>query len=98
MRCKLARRLRGLPTQRFFGEDGPHPPVKAEPTAQPDSGFIPGGRATSVPFTTGSTGPQRTTTDNAKASSTCTAFSRRRSPTWPIWLWEQVIALVQAYI
>jgi hypothetical protein len=40
----------------------------------------------SVPFTTVSTGLQRTTTDNAKASSTCTVFSRRRSPTWPIWL------------
>jgi hypothetical protein len=42
-----------------------------EPTAQPDTGVILGGRATSVPFTAVLTGPERTTTDNHEASSTC---------------------------
>jgi hypothetical protein len=36
------------------------------------------GRATSVPFTVVLTGPERTTTDNAKAASTCAEFCPRR--------------------
>jgi hypothetical protein len=39
-----------------------------------DTGVILGGRATSVPFTAVMTGPQRTTTDNAEAASTCAAL------------------------
>jgi hypothetical protein len=75
---KLPRRVRGLPTKRLVTEDGPHPTVKVEPTARPDTGVILGGRATSVPFTAVPTGPQRTTTDNAEAASTCTAPLLRR--------------------
>jgi hypothetical protein len=51
-----------------------------------------GDRATIVPFTTVLTGSQRTTTDNAKAASTCTVLSHRRSQSCPIWLWEQGVA------
>ncbi len=48
------------------------------PTAQPDTGVILGGRATSVPVTAVLTGPQRTTTDNAAAGLTCGILSRPR--------------------
>jgi hypothetical protein len=39
---------------------------------------VPTGRATSVLFTAVLTGPERTTTDNAKAASTCAVHSLRR--------------------
>jgi hypothetical protein len=52
-------------------EDGPHPTVKVEPTAQQHTGVILGGRATSLPFTAVVSGSQRTTRDNAEAASTC---------------------------
>jgi hypothetical protein len=51
-----------------------------------------GGRATSVPFTAVLIGTQRTTMDNAEASSTCTVLSSRRSQSCPIWLWERGVA------
>ena len=56
---KLPRRVRGLPTKRLVTADGPHPTVKVEPTARPDTGVILSGRATSVPFTAVPTGLQR---------------------------------------
>jgi hypothetical protein len=59
-------------------EDGPHPPVEAEPTATRCSRVILAGRATSVPFTAVLNGPERTTTDNHEAASTCTVRCPRR--------------------
>jgi hypothetical protein len=52
-------------------EEGPHPTVRVEPTARPGTGVILAGRATSVPFTAVPNGPERTATDNYKASWTC---------------------------
>jgi hypothetical protein len=43
-----------------------------------------GGHATSVPFTEVLIGTQRTATDNADASSTCTVLFSRRSQPCPI--------------
>jgi hypothetical protein len=44
-----------------------------EATTSPMCQVVLDGRATSVPFTAVLTGPERTATDNAKTSSTCTA-------------------------
>ena len=85
----LPRALRAHAHKAMVTEDGPHPTVKVEPTAQHDTGIILGGRATSLPFTAVLSGSQRTTTDNARASSTCTVLSHRRSQSRPISLWEQ---------
>jgi hypothetical protein len=50
--CPICRESSGLlPTRRYITEDGPHPAIKVEPTAQPNTGVNLGGRATSVPFT-----------------------------------------------
>ena len=49
-------------------------------------------RATSVPFTTVTTGHERTATDNTTAASTCALHQLPRERSWPIWLWEQEVA------
>jgi hypothetical protein len=70
----LSRALRALAHETVVIDDRASPCGQGvEPTAQLDTGVIQGGRATSVPFTAVLTGPQRTTTDNAEAPSTCTA-------------------------
>jgi hypothetical protein len=61
-----------LPTRRWSPKTG-LTVGSGRSKAQADSGVILGGRATGVPFTAVSTGPERTTTDNAEAASTCAA-------------------------
>jgi len=75
---RLPRALRTLAHEAVVAEDGPHPTVRVEPTAQAATRVILGGRATSVPFTAVLTGLQRTTTDNAEAGPTCAASHLRR--------------------
>jgi hypothetical protein len=89
---RLPRALRALAHKAVATEDEPHRRVRVEPTAQPNTGLILGGRATSVPFTAVLAGPERTTTDNHKASSTCAISHPRRWQQRPIWLWEQGVA------
>jgi hypothetical protein len=85
----LPRYLRGLPTMRCYrGLTSPCGQAGSR-RRQVGSMAVPVGRATSVPFTAVLIGSQRTITDNAVASSTCTVLSRRRSQSCPIWLWEQ---------
>jgi hypothetical protein len=60
--------------------------------AQPGTCVIPDARATSVPFTAVLNGPERTTTDNHEAASTCALPHPRRSQQRPNWLWEQGVA------
>jgi hypothetical protein len=73
-------------------EGGSRPVVKVNPTPPSCATVILGGRVTSVPFTAVPTGPERTTTDNAEAASTCAPDYLRRSRSCPIWLWEQGVA------
>jgi hypothetical protein len=79
------------------------PPRKAifrtDPTCDCADAFVaslrtpsPTGRATTVPFTVVLTGPQRTTTDNARAGSTCTVLRLRRWRCRPNWLCKQVVS------
>jgi hypothetical protein len=75
---RLPRALRTLAHEAVVTEDGPHPPVKAKPTAPRCARVILTDRATSVPFIAVLNGPERTTTDNAKTASTCTIPCRRR--------------------
>jgi hypothetical protein len=75
---ELPRVLRALAHETVVTEDGPHPPVEAEPTAPRYARVILAGRATSVPFTAVLAGPQRTTTDNHEAASTCAVPRHRR--------------------
>src|SRR5512132_3093092 len=56
----------------------PHLAVELAPTLPGPMNVVLAGRATSVPFTTVLTGPQRTTTDKAPAPSTCVIPSPRR--------------------
>jgi hypothetical protein len=79
-------------TTRWVTEDGPHCLGEPEAVAARCEHVALGGRATSVPFTAVLTGPERTTTDNAKAVWTCTAHRLRRSCSRPNWLWEQGVA------
>jgi hypothetical protein len=78
--------------------DGPHPPVKAEPTAPRCASVILTDRATSVPFTAVLNGPERTTTDNHEAASTCAVSHPRTWQQRPNWLWEQGVGLAEACI
>ncbi len=57
---KLPRRVRGLPTKRLVTADGPHPTVKAGPTARPDTGVILG----AVPLACIHSDPHRSPADN----------------------------------
>jgi len=82
----LPRALRALAYEAVVTEDEPRRTVRVQPTAQLDTGVILDGRATSVPFTAVPTGPQRTTTDNAEAASTCAASHLRRQRSRPNWL------------
>jgi hypothetical protein len=66
---ELPRRVRGLPTSRWSPGTGLTLRSAWEPMAPVCTGS-PHGRATSLPFTTVLTGPERTTTDNATAHST----------------------------
>jgi hypothetical protein len=75
---RLPRALQALAHEAVVTEDGPHPPVGAEPTAPQCARVILAGRATSVPFTAVLDGPQRTTTDNHEAPSTCAVPRPRR--------------------
>jgi hypothetical protein len=86
---RLPRALRTLAHEAVVTEDGPHPPVKAEPTALRCARVILTGRATSVPFTAVLNGPERTTTDNHEAASTCAVPDPRRRQQRPIWLCKQ---------
>jgi hypothetical protein len=70
---RLPRALGALAHGAVVTEDGSHRTVTIKPTAQPDTGVILGGHATTVPFASVLTGPQRTTTDNHEAASTCAA-------------------------
>jgi hypothetical protein len=67
-----------LPTRRWSPRTGLTLMLTVEPTAQQDTGVILDGRATSVPFTAVLNGPERTTTDNAEAASTCAVRHRCR--------------------
>jgi hypothetical protein len=58
---------------------------------QAPTNFVLAGRATSLPFTTVLTGPQRTTTDNAMLVLTCSGSERRRWQDRPIWLCKQEV-------
>ena len=87
--------LRTLANNTSVTEDGSHPPVKAEPSALQMCEVILTDRATSVPFTAVLNGPERTTTDNHEAASTCTVPRPRRSQQRLNWLWEQGVAAVQ---
>ena len=60
----LPRRVRGLSTTQVVTEDGPHPPVKAGANGATPYLVDLASRATSVPFTTVTTGHERTATDN----------------------------------
>jgi hypothetical protein len=51
-----------------------------------------------VPFTAVLNGPQRTTTDNYEAPSTCAVPHPRRRQQRPIWLCKQVVDWSQAWI
>jgi hypothetical protein len=53
-----------------------------------------GGRATSVPFTAVLNGPERTTTDNHEAASTCAVPILAGAQQRPIWFWEQEVTPV----
>jgi hypothetical protein len=68
----LTRRLRRLGNELVDTEDGPHPMVKCWSNVPPCAPSRPRGRATSVPFTAVTTGPQRTPTDNHTVAATCT--------------------------
>jgi hypothetical protein len=74
----LPRALRALAHEPVVTENGPHPPVEAEPTAPRRATVILAGRATSVPFTAVLAGVERTTTDNYEAASTCAVPRPRR--------------------
>jgi hypothetical protein len=89
---KLPRRIRGLPTRGGHPRNEPRLIVTVEPTARPGVGIILDGRATSVPFTAVLNGPERTTTDNTNAASTCAVPHPHKSQQRPIWLWEQGVA------
>jgi hypothetical protein len=89
---ELPRRLQRLAYETLATEGGPSPRVKAGPSGATAYHVILTGRATSVPVTAVMTGPERTTTDKAKAASTSVVRYLRRSQTWPIWLWEQEVA------
>src|SRR5215203_2650650 len=71
-RKELPRRLQRLAHAAVVTSDGSHPMVKVDPAA---TGIprLSSGRATTVPFTAVLIGPERTTTDNATAPSTCAA-------------------------
>ena len=62
-RCATAASLRTLAHEAVVTEDGPRPPVQAEPTAPWCARVILTGRAAIVPFTTVLTGLERTITD-----------------------------------
>ena len=70
-RKTLPRRVRGLPTTQVVTELRPHPPVKAGANGATPYLVDLASRATSVPFTTVTTGHERTATDNSTAASTC---------------------------
>ena len=72
------RALRALAHEAVVTEDGPHPPVEAEPTVPRRARVILAGRATSVPFTAVLNGPERTATDNHEAAVTCAVPRPRR--------------------
>jgi hypothetical protein len=71
----------------------PQPRVELEPSPPVWSLVVLAGRATHVPEAAVTNGIQRTTTDSAQASSTCTILFRRRSRSCSIWLWEQGVGL-----
>ena len=75
---RLPRALRAIAQETVVTEDGPHPPVKVEPSAPRCVRVILTGRATSVPFTAVSDGDERTTTDNARTASTSVIPQPRR--------------------
>jgi hypothetical protein len=56
----------------------PHPEVGLVPSQPGPTNVVLAGRATTVPFTAVPAGPQRTTTDNATATSTCAVSCSRR--------------------
>jgi hypothetical protein len=91
---RLPRVLRTLAHEAVITEDGPHPPVEAEPTASRYAKVILAGRATSVPSTAVLNGPERTTTDNHEAASTCAVPILAGAQQRPIWLWEQEVTPV----
>jgi hypothetical protein len=66
---ELPRRLRRLAHEAVVAEDRPHPTVTVNRRRQVYQVIL-ASRATSVPFTAVTTGPERTTTDNRKAAST----------------------------
>ena len=59
------------------------------PTPQGPATVVVTGRATTVPFTTDASGPQRTPTDNPTAAITCAVHSLARWRSRPIWLCKQ---------
>jgi hypothetical protein len=63
--------LRALANEAVVTEDEPHPMVSVVPTVNGYTKVALAGRATNVPLTAVLNGPERTTTDNHKAGSTC---------------------------
>jgi hypothetical protein len=68
----------GLPTMRWLLRTGLTLQSRCKLEAPLCARIILVGRATSVPFTAVLAGPERTTTDNAKAASTCAVLCLRR--------------------
>jgi hypothetical protein len=64
--------LRALANDAAVTEDEPDATVKLNRRRHGVPGVILTGRATSVPFTAVTTGPERTTTDNTTPPATCT--------------------------
>jgi hypothetical protein len=70
---ELPRRLQRLAHRTVVTEDEPHPTVAVEPAPPSCIRVALTGRATSVPFTTVTTGSERTTTDNTPTAVSCAA-------------------------
>jgi hypothetical protein len=70
--------LRTLAYYTVVTKNAPHLPVKVRSNGGRVMPVIRTRRATSVPFTAVSTGPERTTTDNTEAAATCAIRRLRR--------------------
>jgi hypothetical protein len=75
---QLPRRLQRLADEAIVTEDGPHRAVRVEPTARLGIGRRPRRPCHKLPFTAVLNGPERTTTDNHEAATTCAASHLRR--------------------
>jgi hypothetical protein len=86
------RRLRPTANEAGVTEDRPYLAVELVPMLPDPTNVVLVGRATTVPFTSVVTGPERTPTDNVKVVATCAVCHLTRWRPRPIWLWEQGVA------